>query len=377
MRKKICFVVNVEYVVNHFLINHLRSLSKIYDVTLVGNFDRLSTLEEKGIVVKTHKIPFKRGLSLYGDMLTFFMLFLFMLTNRFDCIHSITPKIGFFTAILGYALRFKKRIHMFTGQVWLHDKGIRACVLKLADRVTGALTTDCLVDSHSQLTFLHDQGIFHKGKGKVLGAGSISGVDTHKFKFNQDKRRVIRQQLAIPDDALCLVFIARLSEVKGIYDLIEALERIANPAIYLIVVGPDEENVVGRVVDEFPGLLNNIKFVGYSFTPEHFLSAGDVLTLPSHREGFGSVIIEAASVGIPAMGSDIYGINDAIASDKSGLLHPVRDIDAIAACINRLNADPVLRQSLGDFAYQRAIKDFNADSVTSSWVKFYHDILEQ
>ena len=377
MKKKLCLVVNVEYLVNHFLINHMRSLSKIYDVTLVGHFDRLPMLEEKGIVVKIHKIPFNRGVSLYGDMLTFFMLFLFMLTNRFDSIHSFTPKIGLFTAILGYVLRFKKRIHIFTGQVWAHNKGIRACVLKLADRVTGALTTDCLVDSHSQLTFLHDQGIFHKGKGKVLGAGSISGVDTHKFKFNQDKRRVIRQQLAIPDDALCLVFIARLSEVKGIYDLIEALERIANPAIYLIVVGPDEENVVGRVVDEFPGLLNNIKFVGYSFTPEHFLSAGDVLTLPSHREGFGSVIIEAASVGIPAMGSDIYGINDAIASDKSGLLHPVRDIDAIAACINRLNADPVLRQSLGDFAYQRAIKDFNADSVTSSWVKFYHDILEQ
>ena len=377
MRKKICFVVNVEYVVNHFLINHLRSLSKIYDVTLVGDFDQLPMLEEKGIVVKIHKIPFNRGVSLYGDMLTFFMLFLFMLTNRFDSIHSFTPKIGLFTAILGYVLRFKKRIHIFTGQVWAHDKGIRACVLKLADRVTGALTTDCLVDSNSQLRFLHDQGILHKGKGKVLGAGSISGADIHKFKFNQDKRRSIRQQLAIPDDALCLVFIARLSEAKGIYELIEALERIANPAIYLIVVGPDEENVVGRVADDFPGLLGNIKFVGYSSTPEHFLSAGDVLTLPSHREGFGSVIIEAASVGIPAMGSDIYGISDAIVSDKSGLLHPPRDIDAIAACINRLNADPVLLQSLGDFAYQRAIKDFNADSVTSLWVKFYRDILEQ
>ena len=377
MRKKLCFVVNVEYVVNHFLTNHLRSLSKIYDVTLVGNFDQLPMLEEKGIIVKIHKIPVNRGLSLYGDMLTFFMLFLFMLTNRFDCINSITPKMGFFTAILGYVLRFKKRIHIFTGQVWAYDKGIRVCFLKLADRVIGALTTDCLVDSNSQLTFLHDQGVLHKGKGKVLGAGSISGVDTYKFKFNQDKRRSIRQQLAIPNDVLCLVFIGRLLSSKGIYELIEALERIANPAIYLIVVGPDEENVVGRVADDFPGLLNNIKFVGYSFTPEHFLSAGDVLTLPSHREGFGSVIIEAASVGIPAIGSDIYGICDAIDDGKSGLLHRPRDVDAIAAIIKRLYADPVLLQSLGDIAHQRAIKDFNAETITSLWVKFYHDILEQ
>ena len=377
MRKKLCIVVSVEYVVNHFLTNHLRSLSKIYDVTLVGNFDQLPMLEEKGIIVKIHKIPVNRGLSLYGDMLTFFMLFLFMLTNRFDCINSITPKMGFFTAILGYVLRFKKRIHIFTGQVWAYDKGIRVCFLKLADRVIGALTTDCLVDSNSQLTFLHDQGVLHKGKGKVLGAGSISGVDTYKFKFNQDKRRSIRQQLAIPNDVLCLVFIGRLLSSKGIYELIEALERIANPAIYLIVVGPDEENVVGRVADDFPGLLNNIKFVGYSFTPEHFLSAGDVLTLPSHREGFGSVIIEAASVGIPAIGSDIYGICDAIDDGKSGLLHRPRDVDAIAAIIKRLYADPVLLQSLGDIAHQRAIKDFNAETITSLWVKFYHDLLEQ
>ena len=377
MKKKICFIVNVEYVVNHFLINHLAALSQIYEVTLVGNFYRLPKLEKEGIDVNIHRIPFRRGMNLLSDIFAFGMLFIFLLKNKFDVIHSITPKMGFFTSILGYFSGFKKRIHIFTGQVWAYDKGIKAYVLKLADKVTGTLMTHCLADSHSQLKFLHKEGILRKSKGKVLGVGSISGVDTKRFKFNQDKRVSIRRQLDIPSDAFCLVFIARLLESKGIYDLIKALESINSSAIYLIVVGPDEEGVVDRIMYEFPDLLDNIKFVGYSSKPEDFLSAGDVLTLPSHREGFGSVIIEAASVGIPAMGSDIYGINDAIVSDKSGLLHPPRDIDAIAACINRLNADPKLLQSLGDFAYQRAIKDFNADSVTSLWVKFYHDILEQ
>jgi len=377
MKRKICFVVNVEYVVNHFLINHLASLSKIYDVTLIGNFDRLRLLEENGIDVKIYRIPFKRGINLFSDIFAFGMLFMFFLKNKFDVIHSFTPKMGFFTSILGYVLRFKKRVHFFTGQVWAYDKGVIASFLKLADKVTGALTTHCLVDSLSQLKFLHANGILHKSKGLVLGAGSISGVDTNRFKFNQDKRVSIRRQFAIPSDAFCLVFIARLLESKGIYDLIKALECIDSSAIYLFVVGPDEEGVIDRVIDEFPDLLDNIKFVGYSSTPEHFLSAGDVLTLPSYREGFGSVIIEAASVGIPAIASDIYGIVDSIDNGNSGLLHKPRDINAIAANIQKLYADPLLLQNLGDFAHQRAIKDFNAKTITSLWVNFYHDIFEQ
>ena len=377
MKNKICFIVNVEYVVNHFLINHLAALSKIYEVTLVGNFNRLPKLEEKGIDVNIHRIPFRRGMNLLCDIFAFGMLFIFLINNKFDVIHSITPKMGFFTSIIGFILGFKKRIHTFTGQVWAFKKVIRAFFFKYADKVTGALTTHCLVDSLSQLEFLRANGILHKEKGIVLGAGSISGVDTKKFKFNQAKRESIRRHLAIPIDAFCLVFIARLSESKGIFDLIEALERIANPSIFLIVVGPDEENVIDKILNDFPNLLDNIKFVGYSSTPEYFLSAGDVLTLPSYREGFGSVIIEAASVGIPAIGSDIYGILDAVDDGNSGLLHKPRDINAIGASIQKLYADPLLLQNLGDFAHQRAIKDFNAKTITSLWVNFYHDIFEQ
>lgn len=377
MKNKICFVVNAEYVVNHFLINHLAALSKIYEVTLVGNFYRLPKLEEKGIEVNIHRIPFRRGMSLLSDIFAFGTLFIFLLRNKFDVVNSITPKVGLFTSIIGYVLRFKKRVHIFTGQAWAYDKGIRASILRFADKIIGTLTTHCLVDSKSQMKFLHANSILHKSKGMVLGEGSISGVDIKRFKFNEDKRVSIRRQLDIPSDAFCLVFIARLLKSKGIFELIEALEKVANSSIYLIVVGPDEENVRDKVLNDFPDLLDNIKFVGYSSTPEYFLSAGEVLTLPSHREGFGSVIIEAASVGIPAIGSDIYGIVDAIDDSNSGLLHKPRDINAIAANIQKLYADPFLLQSLGDFAHQRAIKDFNAKTITSLWVNFYHDIFEQ
>ena len=136
MKNKICFIVNVEYVVNHFLINHLAALSKIYEVTLVGNFNRLPKLEEKGIDVNIHRIPFRRGMNLLCDIFAFGMLFIFLINNKFDVIHSITPKMGFFTSIIGFILGFKKRIHTFTGQVWAFKKGIRAFFFKYADKVS-------------------------------------------------------------------------------------------------------------------------------------------------------------------------------------------------------------------------------------------------
>ena len=142
-----------------------------------------------------------------------------------------------------------------------------------------------------------------------------------------------------------------------------------------MIVGPDEENVVKLVNKKYPDLLNRIKFIGYSLKTEDFISSADVLCLPSHREGFGSVIIEAAAIGIPTIGSNIYGISDAVISEKTGILHNVKDSEDIARCIKKLSTNRKFSIELGKSAQQRAYEHFDANKITSYWVKFYKDIL--
>jgi len=105
------------------------------------------------------------------------------------------------------------------------------------------------------------------------------------------------------------------------------------------------------------------------------MAAADVLCLPSYREGFGSVIIEAASVGIPAVASNIYGIIDAIEPSAVEFLHEPGDIDALQSKMKQLIDDPQLREALGKRGRARAHRLFAKRLVTSTLVGFYDSVV--
>lgn len=122
----------------------------------------------------------------------------------------------------------------------------------------------------------------------------------------------------------------RLNPEKGLIDLAHAFARLKEKykGIHLIVAGPDEDDIGRRM----SGICKEgLHIVGVTYEPERFMSASDVFVLPSYREGFGLSIIEAASVGIPAIGSKIYGITDAIVDGETGLLFEPGDVDSLAS----------------------------------------------
>src|SRR5207248_222393 len=92
------------------------------------------------------------------------------------------------------------------------------------------------------------------------------------------------------------------------------------------------------------------------------------------REGFGSVIIEAASAGLPAVASEIYGITDAIKPGTTGLLHAAGDVDSLHAVMTKM-MDPRIREVLGREARLRAHRLFAKELVTSALIDFYESVL--
>ena len=97
--------------------------------------------------------------------------------------------------------------------------------------------------------------------------------------------------------------------------------------------------------------------------------------LPSYREGFGTVIIEAAASGIPAVASRIYGVTDAIEDGVTGLLFEPHDVEALAGCMRRLASDRVLRLAMGENARTRAVRDFSTDVITGELISFYKAVI--
>ena len=375
--KKICFVITTPLIVDFFLRGHLAALSRRYDITLVVNTDRPSFPGESRIPVTVVPAPIERQISIFRDLLALARLTALFVSRRYASVHSVGPKAGLLAMVAAWIARIPVRIHVFQGEVWLTRKGAMRLLLKFMDWLVARLATHVLVVSRSERKFLVQEGIIRDANSRVLADGSINGVDMERFRPDADARTQIRRQLDIGEKDFFILFLGRLTVDKGVLELATAFSRLA-PArteAHLVLVGPDENDLHTKVEELCSSCRGRVHFTGLIGTPERYLAAADVLYLPSHREGFGNVIIEAGSVGIPAVASRIYGIIDAAAENETALLHDPGDIDAIAALLERLMADEELRRRLGGNARRRVEKMYSSQRLLDATLGFYEEVL--
>jgi glycosyltransferase involved in cell wall biosynthesis len=141
------------------------------------------------------------------------------------------------------------------------------------------------------------------------------------------------------------------------------------------VVGPDEECLTPVLQEIFSACADRVRFVGMTNRPEDYMAGADIFCLPSYREGFGSVIIEAAATGVPAVASRIYGLTDAVDDGETGLLHIPADVPSIDATLRTLVSDADLRARMGARARERAVMRFSSARVVAAQMAFYDELL--
>lgn len=377
MKSNIAIVVSSPMTVKAFLQEHIRTLSGEYEVTVIANISSRNELDFIGENIQIYPVNIKRKISLWYDLKAFFKLLLFFRKARFSIVHSVTPKAGLLAMSSAFFAGVNHRIHTFTGQVWVTKSGGSRVFLKTTDKILALLTSRALVDSASQQQFLIDEDVLSMNKSLVLADGSISGVNINHFSTNYEAGIVVRRDLGIPIKDTVFLFLGRLNPDKGILDLVVAFRQITtNRFTSLLVVGPDEANLKKQLQAMAGETSKKIFFVDYTDSPQNYMNAADVFCLPSYREGFGSVIIEAAAVGIPAIGSNIYGIVDAIVDGKTGLLHEVKNVNDIAAKMIQLADNVQQRKNMGHEAKNRAHNKFSMEILSTALLKEYKTILK-
>jgi glycosyltransferase involved in cell wall biosynthesis len=373
--KKLCFVATIPAAVYAFLRGHIRASAKKWPVKIISNpfgAELLSDLDAQFIPLAIERKPSPRR-----DLLALIQLVILFRHERFDLVHSIMPKSGLLSMLAACLAGVPHRMHTFTGQVWANKRGWKRCVLKMFDKLIVSFATHILVDSLSQLDFLVSEGILTQGKGMVIGHGSICGVDPDRFYPDAQTKSIVRQELGINQNATVLLFLGRLNRDKGILDLADAFAEISRhkPEAVLLLVGAEEEVPFARIQEICGAGRNQLRRVSFTPNPERYMATADIFCLPSYREGFGQVIIEAASSGMPAVASRIYGITDAVEEGKTGLLFPAGNVAVLTKTLLMLIEDQALRQKMGVAARLRALELFASENITRELVDLYAEVM--
>jgi glycosyltransferase involved in cell wall biosynthesis len=376
-RPHICIVVAAPLTLKAFMLGHLEALARIAEVTVAANFSPEDESFPWPAEIRRVAIPIARPIAPWADLVALLALFRLFRRRRFDLVHSITPKAGLLAMLAGALARVPLRLHTFQGEVWVTRRGALRWLLKNLDRLLARLATDLLVVSESEREFLIAAGLIPAAKSRVLKHGSIAGVDCERFKPDSSARAALRADLGIPVDAPVFLFVGRLNRDKGVLDLARAFAVLAreDAACQLLIVGTDEEGLRPEIEQACAACRSRLHLAGFSAAPERYIATSDVLCLPSYREGFGVVIIEAAAAGVPAIGSRIYGITDAIVEGETGLLFEAGDVQQLALSMRTLAGDASLRRRMGQRARERAVRDFSSAVVTAALVEYYEKLL--
>ena len=376
---RICRAVTVPFTFETLLREQLRYLAEQgMDVTLVSSPGTI--LEEIGrsLHLSYHPVPMARKPEPWRDLLSLFALTKLFRHKRFDIVHSSTPKAGLLTALAGMLARVPVRVHTFTGQVWVGMGGLSRRIMRRCDWLMGHLDTHCYADSGSQREFLVNEGLIAASRISVLGAGSISGVDLERFNpevFGGERASAPRRELGVSEQSLVILFVGRLTKDKGIRELVSAFRmlQIDGREVELILVGPFEPERDPLPRETLYELSHNphIHVVGFSRKPEKYMAIADVFCLPSYREGFGSVVIEAAAMGVPAVVSRVVGLVDAVVGGQTGLLVPPKEVDALRCVLTKMLSSPEIRHRMGRAARERAVRDFDCRIVNRLMIEEY------
>lgn len=373
--KKICFVTTVSVTLKAFVLKTAEYLHQNggYDISFICDEDDdfAASLPD---YIRFYPIPMKRGISLGGIGAMRKMRKIFK-REKFDLVQYSTPNASLYASMAAKSAHIPVRLYCQWGMAYVGFGGIKRKIFKLIEKTVCRLSTWVEPDSYGNLRFSHAEGLYPAEKGSVVWNGSACGVDLKKFDKTRKElwRGAIREKYDIPADAVVFGFVGRVTRDKGINELFAAAKRLLSetPNAYLMIVGDNEiTSAVDETLYNWAKSEKRVFFCGSTNVVEQYLSAMDVYILPSYREGFGMVVVEAEAMGVPVIITDIPGPTDAMLPDVTGMVVPKGDVDALYRAMKALRDDESRRSEMGLRGHALAAERFDQQILLE---KLLHD----
>lgn len=378
--KKVLNVVSVFFSIPFFFGDQIKYFaSKEYDISLVCSPSNKISAFANAQNAHYKEIPILRKISIFQDFKAVFILYRYIKKNKFDIVCGHTPKGALIAMLASFVARTPKRIFFRHGLVYETARGLTRFLLINMERITSFCATQVVCVSPYLVERSIKDHLTRKDKMLVLHKGSCNGVDCiKKFnpkKYTEEDRQCFKKLLGINENSYVIGYTGRLVHDKGIEELVESFlllqKRFNN--IFLLLVGPVEDK--DPLSDRTKKLIENNKNIIVTGLIEKeiekFYSIMNVLVLATYREGFGTCILEASSMGIPVLTTAHTGSRDAIINGRTGLYIEL-SAESISSSIEFLIKNQNFALKLGEQGRQYVNENFEQHIIWESIEKIYN-----
>lgn len=333
--------------------------------------------------IKIRAVPMAREISLWRDLKSLLQLYRIMRRFRPSITNVGTPKAGLLGGIAAWLTRVPCRFYTLRGLRCETATGPKLRILLLAERIACLCAHRVICVSESLRQKAVTLRIVESHRTLVLGSGSSNGVETSRYVETptlMHRASKLRQELRIPAGAQVVGFVGRLTQDKGVAELVKAFLRLCKTFgdLKLLLVG-DFEDGDPLPADTRREIETNPKIIRTGFVAEAtpYFHLMDVLALPTYREGFPNVILEAHAAGKPVVATRATGVIDAVVEGVDGILVPIGSFEELSEALAKILSDRCLAGKMARSGRERTLREFGQKVIWSALLSTYVELLEE
>ena len=374
MKQKLLFVVNADwFFYSHRLNLAYKAIEEGYEVHLLTNVSQPSSVHKSNITI--HHFPFTRlGVNIFKELHLLPKLFFVLKKIKPDIVHLVTLKPIVYVGVISLITPIKSIVVAISGMGFLYASK-QNFLFSLLSKFLLFVIRLIIDKNNAKVIFQNnfDKNLISAGRKSILKKSILLkgvGVRVATKKYQEEK---ISKEISI-------LMASRLLIDKGVFEFLEAAKIISKQRkdIKFIIAGePDLGNPNSLSKSQYDEIREQkfLESTGFVEDMGVLFSKANIVVLPSYREGFPKVLMEAASFSKPTITTNVPGCNEAVEHNVTGIIIPPKDHNALVEAIIFLADHNEVRKEMGKKAFKKAKEEFDENTLINRQLVLYKELI--
>jgi len=381
MKYKLIRITTVPISLKILLKNQLRFVNKHFEVIGVSSSGKELEEVQRDEGIRTIELNMSRKITPIKDLVSLVKMIFLLMEEKPNIVHTHTPKAGIIGMMASWITRVPHRLHTVAGLPVMEASGGKKKILLWVEKITYACASKVYPNSMGLQKYILEHNLTNKSKLKIINHGSSNGIDTSYFNRTDkvlSQAKEIKENYNLKNNFV-FCFVGRIVKDKGIDELMYAFNTLFQEVnnIKLLIVGDFEENL-NPISEQSHSILEknkNIINVGFQKDIRPYLAASDCFVLPTYREGFPNVVLQASSMELSSIVTNINGCNEIIKHNENGLIVEPKDKDALYSAMKQYLEDKKLLEKLSSNSRKDIITKYDRKQFFKFLLEEYNKVL--